>query len=104
MRQGLAAGAQQAGRRLTEAYGSVAGTARRNARRLVGQGGRRTDGLGDSDLSFASGQFRDRAADASQVLGDAVGEARYEPAATEPSETGPGATSPAPSDPRSPLV
>ncbi len=110
MRQGLAASAQGASRKLTQAYGSVAGTARRQAGRFVG----RDAGLGDRQPSTAplfpdtasgltSGQPRDRAGDANRVLSDAIGEATYEPAATEPSETGPGATSPALGT-RSPLV
>jgi gas vesicle protein len=107
MRHGLATGAQQAGRRLTQAYGSVAGTARRGARRLSGYN-RSLYGEHATTSAASAGEFgqavgRDRAEDTNRVIGGAIGEARYEPAATEPSETGPGATSPA-RDSRSPLV
>ena len=37
-RHGLAAGAQQAGKRVTQAYGSLAGTARRSARTGIRSG------------------------------------------------------------------
>ena len=103
MRHGLAASAQEAGRRLTEAYGSVASTARRNARRFVGHAGGRTDDWGDTPFG-TTGQARDRAADSSQVLRDAARANTYESAAVEPSEAGPGPTAPASPESRSPLV
>ena len=124
-RQGLASGAQEAGKRVSQAYGSLAGTARRNARRFVGHEGglghqsgfgRDTglghESLGQSSLGAAdrtneggsSTADHDRVRPSSEVLRDLVGEASYTPAATPATTSGPGATSPAPDDSRSPLV
>lgn len=103
-RHGLAAGAQQAGKRVTQAYGSLAGTARRSARRFVGHDvGVGVINEGGADLSV-SRQEQDRARPAADVLRDAVGESTYTPASTPATTSGPGATSPAPDDSRSPLV
>ena len=103
IRHDLVQGAQQAGRRLNEAYGTVAESARRNARRLANQ----AEGLRESfrrDVDVTSGQAYDRAADASRVLRDAVGEATYTPTPTGSSE-GPSESRPAdPFGTRSPLV
>lgn len=92
-RQGLASGAQQAGRRVTQAYGSLAGTARRNARRFVGYTGgaanNATEGAG------TDGEHYERSRPASDVIRDAVGEATYTPAETPATSTGPGTTAPA---------
>ena len=104
IRHDLAEGAQQAGRRLNEAYGTVAESARRNARRFANQaeGLRESFRRGAEDVT--SGHTYDRAADASRVLRDAVGEATYKPAPTGSSE---GPSESRPTDPfgtRSPLV
>ena len=105
-RQGLATGAQQASRRMSEAYGSLAGTARRNVRRFSNY----TRSISASANQAADSTFGEthyeRARPASDVLRDAVGEASYtpspSPSPTSDTGSGPGLTSPA-SD-RSPLV
>jgi gas vesicle protein len=121
MRHDLASGAQQAGRRISQAYDSVAGTARRNARRFVGYAGGRSSKAHDDTFTPLPGEVStfgassststtpsepfDRGDDPSRVLRDAIGEATYQPAPVAPAETGPGATSPAPpADDKSPLA
>lgn len=102
-RHGLASGAQQAGRRMTQAYGSLAGSARRNVRRFAAY--TRGGAAGSTDATTAStpgDTHYERSRPASDVIRDAVGEATYTPASTPDTTAGPGATTPAPD--RSPLA
>lgn len=104
MRQELASGAQQAGRRLTEAYGTVAGSARRGAQRVANRLASQQDMIaGLTDSSVTTGQLRERADDVSSALRNAVGEGTYTSAATTSAEADRGATSTTSQDWRSPL-
>lgn len=102
-RHGLAAGAQQAGRRVSEAYGSLAGSARRNVRRFSNytRGGA-ASAADTTSNSLSTDSHYERARPAGDVIRDAVGEAIYTPASTPNMSAGPGVTTPAPD--RSPLV
>lgn len=85
-RHGLASSAQQAGRRMTQAYGSLAGSARRNVRRFASY----TRGGADGTTTLTPGDTHyERARPASDVLRDAVGEATYTPAAAPDTSAGP---------------
>ncbi len=94
MRQGLAQGARQASRRLSETYGTVADSARRGARQLATQAERvRASGwsrMASDDATWPE----DRAASPSEVFRAASAEATYTPSQTEPSRQGAGSTAP----------
>ena len=86
-RHGLASGAQQAGRRVSEAYGSLAGTARRNASRLVGHKG---GGVPASSPLAVSESGYGRSRPASEVIRDAMGEMTHTPPSSSGTTDGPG--------------
>lgn len=102
-RHGLATGAQQAGRRVSEAYGSLAGSARRNVRRFSNYTrGAAASAAETTSSSLSAESHYERARPAGDVVRDAVGEATYTPASTPNTTAGPGVATPATS--RSPLV
>ena len=105
-RHQLATRGQEAGRQLRQAYDSVAGTARRNARRFTEQaqdwsrqhiGTRQT---ADDVHDYASDH---RSSDTAQIMRGSLGETTYTPANAGSSGIGTGTTSSASSDPRSPF-
>jgi gas vesicle protein len=105
-RHQLAERGQEAGRQLRSAYDSMAGTARRSARRLTeqAQDWRRqrtgTEGATSDEHGEAGAH---RSSSPGQGLRGAIGEATYTPANVTPSASGPGATSPAPPESSSPF-
>ncbi|BCS35025.1 hypothetical protein TBR22_A42510 [Luteitalea sp. TBR-22] len=108
-RQALATRGQQAGRRISDAYSSVAAQARRGARNLASRpAAPRHDPSGRNGepghATLVAGHTHERSADPSRVISDVVGEATYTPAPVAPAESGPGATSPAPSNTTWPVV
>jgi gas vesicle protein len=88
IRQGLAQGARQAGRRISETYGTVADTARRGARQLASQA-ERVRSSGWSRMAADDAPWpEDRAASPSEVFRAATAEATYTPSQTESSREG----------------
>jgi gas vesicle protein len=90
IRHGLAEGARQAGRRLSETYGTVADTARRGARQIATQAERMRAsgwvGMASDDAAWPE----DRAATPSEVFRAATAEATYTPSQTESGRQGVG--------------
>ena len=107
-RHALASRGQQAGRRISDAYGSMAAQARRRARALK-TSDQRPEGSApgahaSGDSTLVAGHTDERSQDPTRVIADAVGETLYTPAPVTPATSGPGATSPAPASPTWPRV
>jgi gas vesicle protein len=106
-RHQLATRGQEAGRQLRQAYESVAGTARRNARRLTEQAqdwSRQRTGTRGSASDMHDYAKEHSTSDTAQIVRGALGEMTYTPANAASSGVGTGTTSPAPSEPRSPFA
>ena len=104
-RHQLATRGQEAGRQLRQAYESVAGTARRNARRLTEQAqdwSRQHIGTRESGTDAPGYASDHSSSDTAQIMRGSLGETTYTPA--NASSNGFGSTPTSSSEPRSPFA